>query len=281
VQQARHQDAIVQAFADELAHVLTLLDRHLALLIASVQQTQGRLVRTSVAIGQAIAARSDIRAALRVAGYDTLVSAAMEGPLDRLADQVLAASAVAQTAATRATGTAATAIRAFKDGRLAQLVGVGNELSDRLWRTVLDGVLSVRPPRDLLLDLQDVLDASEAQARTVYDTAVSTFSRQVDQLDTTGQPDELFLYAGPADSKTRPFCRARVGKVFTRAEIDSWDNGQLPNPMLTGGGFNCRHANKVVSMLDRALIDLRAAGGRLPHVAAALTQPASGSEARA
>ncbi len=280
VQQARHQDAIVQAFADELEQVLRLLNRQLATLITRFQQREGRLVRTAQQIGQAIAVRDDIRALLRVAGYDTLVAAAMDKPLDRLAAQVLESSAIAQASNVRTVG-AAKAVQAFKDGRLAQLVGVGNDVADTLWRTVLDGVLGARPAFDLLTDLEDVLDTSRAGARTVYDTAVSTFSRQVDQLDTTGEPDELFLYAGPADLKTRPFCRERVGRVFTRADIDKMDNGQLPNVMLTGGGYNCRHSWKAVSAFDQELIDLHKADGRLAHVAEALKQAApDGAEAR-
>jgi hypothetical protein len=279
VHAASQQDALVQAFADELEQVLRLLNRRLSHLVSRFTQEQGRLMRTAVAIGQAIAVRDDIRAALRQSGYDTLVAVVMDQPLDRLAQAIFSTSTIAQAAAAATNGTQ-TALKAFKDGRLAQLVGVGDDLGDALWRTVLDGVLGVRPMADLLIDLEDVLDLSREGARRIYDTAVATFSRQVDQIGTSGTPDELFLYAGPADTRTRPFCRARVGKVFTRADIDAMDNGQLPNVLLTGGGYNCRHAWKAVSAFDQELLDLHKSGGRLPHVEANLKQAATSAEAR-
>jgi hypothetical protein len=40
------------------------------------------------------------------------------------------------------------------------------------------------------------------------------------------------------------------------------DNGQLPQPLITGGGFNCRHAFKRVSAIDAELLALMDTGVR-------------------
>ncbi len=148
------------------------------------------------------------------------------------------------------------ALVALKEIRFAELLQVGEDIAVQLWRITVDGVLGARPTLDLVDDVADLLDISARHARTVYDTAVSTFSRQVGQLGTSGEADEAFLYVGPDDEKTRAFCAARVDRVYSRAAIDAMDNGQLPNPMLTGGGYNCRHQFKRVSTLDVTLLEL-------------------------
>jgi hypothetical protein len=196
--------------------------------------------------------RSDLIAALEQAGYSRLALNAVDEPLDRLASSVVkgAPARVALGAYD------VDAIAAMKELRLAQLLQVGEDVGVQLWRVTLDGVLGSRPLLDLVDDIADALDISERQARTVYDTLASTFSRQVAQIGTTGEPDEAFLYVGPDDSKTRDFCAERVDKVYSRKAIEDMDNGQLPNPMLTGGGYNCRHQFRRVSRLDVELLDL-------------------------
>jgi hypothetical protein len=158
------------------------------------------------------------------------------------------------------------AIEAFKTVRFEELLQLGRTAAVRLARLVLDGTLGAQPLDSLVDDVADLFDVTDAQARTLYDTAMAIYARQVDQLQATGEPDELFYYAGPLDTKTRPFCRERVGKVFTREQLETADNGQLPNPLLTGGGFNCRHQPKRVSKLDRELLDLFERGARAPYV---------------
>jgi hypothetical protein len=154
------------------------------------------------------------------------------------------------------------ALVALKEIRFAELLQVGEDVAVQLWRATVDGVLGLRPIIDLVDDIADLLDISARHARTIYDTAVSTFSRQVGQLGTTGAPDEAFLYAGPDDDRTREFCRDHVDRVYSRGAIDDMDNGQLPNVMLTGGGWNCRHQFKRVSALDQDLLELVDTGVR-------------------
>jgi len=52
---------------------------------------------------------------------------------------------------------------------------------------------------------------------------------------------ERFIYLGPSDTRNRPFCRAKVGKVFSRQEINALDNGQGLDVMTRCGGWGCRH----------------------------------------
>jgi hypothetical protein len=101
----------------------------------------------------------------------------------------------------------------------------------------------------LVETLQVKLETSIAKARTIADTSMSTFYRTAAaRAFQTIQRDvpEMVLkyeYSGPVDKLERPFCRhlTTVDKSYTREQIDAMDNGMLPNVMLTGGGWNCRH----------------------------------------
>jgi hypothetical protein len=83
------------------------------------------------------------------------------------------------------------------------------------------------------------------------------------------KPEDVFAYMGPADVKLRPFCRERVGKVFTREQIEAMDNGQMPNVFLSGGGYNCRHTFIAVSKVSTLRV-LVGTDQRVPEIDAAL-----------
>jgi hypothetical protein len=252
VKDARLVDVLTESFAGELSTVLDLLKTRIRFLVRKLQASNGRVVANQTNLALALRLRSDLIAALEQAGYGRLALKAVDEPLDRLAASVLkgASDRVALGAYD------VDAIAAMKELRLAQLLNIGEDVAVQLWRVTLDGVLGTRPLLDLVDDIADVLDLSAKQARTIYDTLASTFSRQVAQIGTTGEPDEAFLYVGPDDDKTRDFCAERVDKVFSRKAIEDMDNGQLPNPMLTGGGYNCRHQFRRVSKLDVELLAL-------------------------
>lgn len=263
VGEAALQDVIVRAFAEELEETVKLLNRRIRALLLQFQLEDGRLVSTQTNLERALSLRAELLRALEDAGVTELSRAGIDEPLDRLAVRVLS-NRIGDAAVL--TPFDLDALAAFKELRLAQLLDLDADAAAAVWRTVLDGVVGARPVAQLLDDVEDVLESSAAEARTVYDTAVSTYSRQVDQLHATGEPDELFVYVGPADIKTRAFCERHVGRVYARSEIDTMDNGQLPNVLLTGGGYNCRHAWKRVSVLDAELQELHRSGTRIPFV---------------
>lgn len=253
-------DALNATFANELSQVVTLLTAKIRGLVKKLEtNTNGRIVASQQNLALALRMKADLLKALEDAGFSELALRAVDAPLDKLAAKVL------NGAGEEAVSLAAfdvDALVAMKQIHFAELLQVGEDVATQLWRITLDGVLGVRPVLDLVNDIADVLDISAARARTVYDTIVSTYSRQVGQIGTTGEPDEAFLYVGPDDAKTRPFCEEHVDRVYSRAAIDDMDNGQLPNVFLTGGGYSCRHAFRRVSALDTQLLELMDTGVR-------------------
>jgi len=72
-----------------------------------------------------------------------------------------------------------------------------------------------------------------------------------------------FLYVGDIIGSTRKFCRRRAGKVYTRGQINSWNQHQWEGkagPAFTHrGGYNCRHHWRPVRpewLGDRTQVDI-------------------------
>ncbi len=94
--------------------------------------------------------------------------------------------------------------------------------------------------------------------RTELNTAFSSFNRAATVLkavDLFG-PNPRFIYLGPDDKVTRPFCdqvlagnvSSEFGNVpdreipiYSLSEINQLNNGQSLSVLTSGGGFNCRH----------------------------------------
>lgn len=261
VKTAETVDRLGERFAAELAIVLRSMERRLRPLIVDVAEgSRTAIVKAS----QANKARKAIETALTEAGYPELAERAYGRRLDALVGRVLDSRRLAQQAA-RLSGAFDARLLALKTLHETDLLEEGDGIARTLWQATIRGVFGARPVDLILQDLFDEIDASEAQIRTLYDTSVSIFSRQVEALQAGDDPDAVFAFMGPADKKTRPFCRQHVGKVYTRAEIDTLDNGQIDNVFLTGGGYNCRHTWIEVSKFSE-LHDYVGTDKRIPEV---------------
>ena len=77
---------------------------------------------------------------------------------------------------------------------------------------------------------------------TLADTAVAGLERGVTVAQSADAGIEWWLYDGPDDERTRPDCRAWVGRRFTLAQIQALTSEAGPQPVWQyGGGWNCRH----------------------------------------
>lgn len=271
---AKVADAIGRSYATELARVLRDLERELRTLILDAQQGSQTALARAV---RAAKLRKEIQTALNAAGYPHLTETATSGALDHLVVQMGRLRGAAKLAAF--TTSDQTRILALQEIARLDLLGAGDTLAHALWRTLAQGLYSQRKVTDLLEDLSDAVDVEDARLRTLYDTTVSVFGRQVEAMKSTGEGDEPFVYVGPVDAVMRPFCREHIGKVYTLTAIDALDNGQLPNTFLTGGGFNCRHQFIAVSKFSE-LRDLVGTGERMPEVSDAIARlPVGGKKA--
>jgi hypothetical protein len=262
--QAAVADDLGRSYAKELAAVKTDLERELVRLLVDAKKGG----RTPIALAaRALKLRRELRDMLADAGYDALADVSTVRGLERMAKAVERTRLAAQV--TGFTSRDAARIQALKELARLDLLAQGDDVAIAVWRSVVQGVYSQRPVSEILGDLSDVLDKSLGEVGTLFDTQVSNFGQQVELLKSTGDPLERFAYFGPVDSKTRKFCMDRVGKIYTRADIDGMNNGQLPNCLITRGGYACRHHWIAVSKFSE-LNDLYGTGQRAPEVQAQL-----------
>jgi hypothetical protein len=97
--------------------------------------------------------------------------------------------------------------------------------------------------------LTERFETSISKARSIADTSQAVWYATA--TDTAFQAIEESLpsqeiryrYWGPQDKLERKFCQRLTDakKAYTRDEIGRMNNGQIPNVMISRGGFNCRH----------------------------------------
>lgn len=261
-QTARTADRLGSRFATVLSEVLRDTERRLRPIVKDAAEgSRTAIVRAA----QANRTRTQIREALKASGYDELAATGAKN-LDRMVDEVLGSRRIAKLSADL-TPRLEGRVEALKVLYELDLLDEGDEIARHLWQATVRGIFGTRDVDSILADLGAVIDKSQPQIRTLYDTSVSIFGRQVEALQAGDDPETPFLYVGPVDGKTRDFCLERVGKVFTRQEIDAMDNGKnQPKPVfLTAGGFSCRHVWQEVSKFSESY-DLIKTGDRLPEV---------------
>lgn len=241
-------------FSRELGRVLAVLERDLLGLVAGVREGKRGILSRA---GRLLMLRRELREALTEAGYSSLVTRASLDAVERMAVaaqsyQLIKASAkLGQPLPARLTVLA----RLMR----ADLLGVGDQLALAVWRSAVTSLYSDRPASVIVSALAKAIEKSRAQAQTLFDTQVSIVGRQI-VSSAPMLPGQAYLYVGPIDGVVREWCLGQAGMVRTQPAIEALDNGQLPNPFVTGGGYNCRHSWIAVS--DPALVALADTGTR-------------------
>jgi hypothetical protein len=103
-----------------------------------------------------------------------------------------------------------------------------------------------------ITQLEAELDKATGRQIAEARTKLSDFNRGLMAISAEAAGLEYYMYSGPRDVITRPFCKKLVGKVVTAADMKKLNNGQSSSALLRGGGFNCRHSWTAVS---KAFVD--------------------------
>lgn len=263
------QGASIAGAAESLS---AFFARELGRILADATQALRPVLREALAgdrtatitAARGIKLRNAIRQTLTEAGFDRLADAASSAAVERMATEVLA-TRLGKGVAGLVRPNARTLAALAEVGR-ANLLQQADDVAAALWRSLGQVLFTTRKVDDVLADLMDVFEDEVSHLPTLFDTQVSIYGRQVEALATADLgAEQAYLYTGPVDVKTRSWCLDRVGKVYTRAEIDAMDNGQLPDVFLTGGGYNCRHSFLAVE--SEEALALTGTGQRLPEVA--------------
>lgn len=110
-----------------------------------------------------------------------------------------------------------------------------------------------RSLKETMIEMREMLTDTENEGllQRHYRTYVYDTYQRYDRIESNIYAKELKMgaarYAGTRIDKTRKFCKDRINKVFTREEIEEWENlefnGKKDNydPFTDLGGWNCRH----------------------------------------
>src|SRR5574343_79348 len=140
---------------------------------------------------------------------------------------------------------------AQRNGAWDELESFRNNAQAELREAVADALANPIRPSSLVERVAERLATSVSRATSLVDTSLMGADRIASVEGAAGAGFEFFLYDGPVDQLTRAWCRQRVGRVFTREEMDDTPNDTGPNPpSVYGGGYNCRHRWVPVSSED-------------------------------
>ena len=123
---------------------------------------------------------------------------------------------------------------------------VGNKVQEyglNIQSVVMQNVLTGQKPN--YKELRNRFGTTAAsQIKTEVNTSLMAFNRTVTVNKAIDLGFELFIYIGPDDKITRPFCKHLLDKnpaIYTIKEIKAMKNGQDLDVFTFGGGYNCRH----------------------------------------
>jgi len=110
--------------------------------------------------------------------------------------------------------------------------------------------------RTLIQGDPDTVGRLERATRQIVSDSFALTDRAITNEVALQLDFQWFLYTGGLMDTTRPFCKSRNGKYFSKKEVQSWGNetwqGQMEGTnektiFVTAGGYNCQHSILPVS----------------------------------
>jgi len=144
-------------------------------------------------------------------------------------------------------------IEALNKRSYQDFMAFGDQARDRISEAMYGAVVSGAPYSDLLKTITGILLGHEdirGRPMTQYVGTwafdeVMNFHNQVTLMKAEELGMNHFLYMGDIIKTSRPFCIARAGKVYSKEEIESWNDmpwkGKRGPAMIYRGGWRCRH----------------------------------------
>lgn len=109
-------------------------------------------------------------------------------------------------------------------------------------RTSLRSMTLSIPMEIIKSDLERQLEKAEGRQLTEIKTQISEYGRSVTAVAAAAADLNYYLYTGPRDGITRPFCRALINLVVDETQMSQLNNNQGRPVKIACGGYNCRHS---------------------------------------
>lgn len=246
-----YQDSMLETFVSELQGTLHSAQSNLtATLLYRLSIDNGVIGRTSA--NRRVLGQVDrmFAASMMRSGYEQLVQefvGSFNGQF-RFMDEILQDLSAAMKRPLQISKQTMSTAAAFQGNAAIALEGIADTVATKAARQTLFSVGGLRF-KDLTGLMADAFALTVPQSTTLASTLQTSFFRtiadsefhEIEKSQPKGAPLLRYIYDGPKDKLNRPFCKQRVGKSYTRKQIDAMRNGMIPNVWVTGGGYRCRH----------------------------------------
>jgi hypothetical protein len=149
-----------------------------------------------------------------------------------------------------------TNIATTKDALLG--AGIRDNFGTAIQEVLKDNISGIGTRSELNKTLRKFIEGTDTEKafleryiKQTTNDSVMTFNAEYIQTIADDLDVEYYLYKGTIIADTRPFCEARSGRFFTKAEVEKWPNLKGWQGRMAGtnsstifiyrGGYNCRH----------------------------------------
>jgi hypothetical protein len=146
------------------------------------------------------------------------------------------------------------AMRVLRDGMYGDYIAISESSKQKVIQSIYDQVIGGGEFGDLVDEIESALAGSAVAtgrgrslaslARLFARDMIMNYHQEVQLYKAAEIGMDEFLYVGDIIATTRDFCRRRVGKVYTKKQIESWKfrwSGKSGPALTHRGGYNCRH----------------------------------------
>jgi len=230
-------DGISESFRDDLAEIAEGLAASLGVVLEQAAEG-GTFTAEAEALSRAIAA-GDLSVLLDEAGFTAAIDGLMEqystvlaGAVDTFEAAGLPRSALSLDLSL---------LESLAAREESRWLLYGDDMALVAKRAILGSVFEGTTLSDTVDMIVEQMGATLADATRDARTFVNGYARNVQSHIAEVAGLKHFLYVGPLDKITRPFCRPLVGKVLTEKQVGELRNGQIEPVITYAGGFSCRH----------------------------------------
>jgi len=140
----------------------------------------------------------------------------------------------------------------LRDSSYKEYTLVGGQAQEKVVQSMYNSVLAGDTMADLTNEIRNTLTGVKAMngrplvnfARLYANDMIMNFHNDVNLTKGLSIGMDRFLYYGTIMSRSRDFCKRRVGQAYTKKQIDSWKGnwkGKRGDAWTFRGGWNCRH----------------------------------------
>ena len=143
-------------------------------------------------------------------------------------------------------------MKILRDGDYQNYLSLGVQQKDKIVQGIYDQVIGNGRFNDLVKIIEGALLGNKSvtgrplvqYGRLYARDFIMNFHNEVNLQKGIDIGLDRFLYLGNIIATSRDFCKRRVGKSYTKDQIDSWTNkwkGKSGPAWTHRGGYNCRH----------------------------------------